>query len=91
MPRSLVFVQGPLEDLSERVTVKFPASIMDLVPKVRDQNKNNASRRGPKSTVGERLYWALADRQVGGRPSCPAAAHVLQRPKSCWFFSFTPH
>lgn len=44
VPRSLVFVQGPLEDLSERVTVKFPASMMDLVPKVRDQNKNNASR-----------------------------------------------
>lgn len=43
VPRSLGFVQGPLEDSSERVTVKFPASIMDLVPKVRDQNKNNAS------------------------------------------------
>lgn len=43
MPRSLGFVQGPLEDLSERATVKFPASIMDLVSEVRDQNKNNAS------------------------------------------------
>lgn len=43
VPRSLGFVQGPLEDLSERATVKFPASIMDLVPEVRDQNKNNES------------------------------------------------